>query len=107
LDIRALAENKRPTPDTPMYVAPYWNVSDNGSVCLGSTKSPREASVKSLPRWEASFFESEFTHANAHSGLTNHPGGFMGLWLSLIGKKKFPVEYLRDAKETLAKFLKV
>jgi hypothetical protein len=31
----------------------------------------------------------------------------MGLWLSLIGKKKFPVEHLRDAKETLAKFLKV
>jgi PRTRC genetic system protein B len=107
LDIRALAENMRPTPDTPMYVAPYWNVSDNGSVCLGSTKSPREASVKSLPRWESSFFESEFTHANAHTGLTNHPGGFMGLWLSLIGKKKFPVEHLRDAKETLAKFLKV
>jgi PRTRC genetic system protein B len=107
LDIRALAESKRPTPDTPMYVAPYWNVSDNGSVCLGSTKAPREASVKSLPRWEASFFESEFTHANAHTGLTKHPGGFMGLWLSLIGKKKFPVEHLRDAKETLAKFLKV
>ena len=107
LDIRALAENKRPTPDTPMYVAPYWNVSDNGSVCLGSTKAPREASVKSLSRWEASFFESEFTHANAHTGLTKHPGGFMGLWLSLIGKKKFPVEHLRDAKETLAKFLKV
>jgi PRTRC genetic system protein B len=107
LDIRALAESKRPTPDTPMYVAPYWNVSDNGSVCLGSTKAPREASVKSLPRWEASFFESEFTHANAHTGLTNHSGGFMGLWLSLIGKKKFPVEHLRDAKETLAKFLKV
>ena len=107
LDIRALAESKRPTPDTPMYVAPYWNVSDNGSVCLGSTKAPREASVKSLPRWEASFFESEFTHANAHTGLTKHPGGFMGLWLSLIGKKKFPVEHLRDAKETLTKFLKV
>ena len=107
LDIRALAESKRPTPDTPMYVAPYWNVSDNGSVCLGSTKAPREASVKSLPRWEASFFESEFTHANAHTSLTKHPGGFMGLWRSLIGKKKFPVKHLREAKETLGKFLKV
>ena len=67
---------------------------------------PREASVKSLPRWEEAFFESEFTHANAPSGLTNHPGGFMGLWQSLIGKKKFPVEHLRDTKETLAKFIK-
>lgn len=107
LDIRALRENKRPTPATKMCVAPYWNVSDNGSVCLGSTNAPQEASVSSMERWESSFFESEFSHANAHSGLTDHPAGFMGLWLSLIGKKTFPVEHLRDAKETLAQFLKV
>ena len=106
LDIRALAANERPTPETPMFLAPYWNVSNNGSVCLGTTKVPREASVKSLPRWEGAFFESEFTHANASSSLTKHPGGFIGLWKSVIGKKKFPVEHLCDAKETLAQFLK-
>lgn len=106
LNIRALAADERPTPGTPLYLAPYWNVSNNGSVCLGTTKVPREASVKSLPRWEEAFFESEFTHANASSSLTKHPGGFIGLWKSLMGKKKFPVEHLCYTKETLAQFIK-
>jgi hypothetical protein len=51
------------------------------------------------------FFESEFTHPNAAKKLTEHPGGFIGLWMSLIGKRRFPVEYLADAKETLVQFL--
>src|ERR1039458_10035070 len=42
LDIRALAANERPTPETPMFLAPYWNVSNNGSVCLGTTKRSEE-----------------------------------------------------------------
>jgi len=86
---RALASSERPSPETPMYLAPYWNVSNNGTVCLGSTKVPRDVSVKSLSRWEEAFFESEFTHANASTSLTTHPGGFIGLWKSLIGKRSF------------------
>ena len=78
LDIRALASSERPSPETPMYLAPHWNVSNNGTVCLGSTKVPRDVSVKSLSRWEEAFFESEFTHANASTSLTTHPGGFIG-----------------------------
>jgi PRTRC genetic system protein B len=105
LDVRAIAQDERPTPATRLYRAPYWNVSDHGDVCLGSTRVPREATVDSLPRWEHAFFESEFTHSNASSKLTEHPGGFVGLWKSLIGKKKFPAEHLADAKQTLAKFI--
>ena len=105
LDIRAIAQDERPTPATRLYRAPYWNVNDHGDVCLGSTRVPREATVDSLPRWEHAFFESEFTHSNASTKLTEHPGGFVGLWRSLIGKKRFPVEHLADAKETLAKFI--
>jgi PRTRC genetic system protein B len=106
LAIRALASNERPTPKSPLFRAPYWNVNEYGDVCLGSTKVPREASVASLPRWEQAFFESEFTHANVAKKLTEHPGGFVGLWTSLIGKKSFPVEHLADSEETLEKFIK-
>jgi PRTRC genetic system protein B len=105
MDVRAVAINERPTSDTLLYRAPYWNVNDSGDVCLGSTKVPREATIDSLSRWEKAFFESEFTHPNASSKLTAHPGGFIGLWKSLIGKKKFPAEHLADAKETLGKFI--
>jgi len=106
LAVRALAEIERPTPKTKLFRAPYWNVYESGDVCLGSTKVPREASVASLPRWEQAFFESEFIHANVAKKLTEFPGGFVAMWKSLIGKKKFPVEHLADAGETLEKFIK-
>ncbi len=105
LEVRALSRNERPLLDAPLYRAPYWNVYESGDICLGSTKIPRDATVESLPQWEHSFFESEFTHSNASSKLTEHPGGFIGLWKSLAGKKSFPVEHLADAKETLKKFI--
>jgi PRTRC genetic system protein B len=105
MDVRALARDERPTLNTPLFRAPYWNVSDSGDVCLGSTKVPREASVDSLAKWEHAFFESEFTHANGSSKLCEHPGGFIGLWKSLIGKKRFPSECLANANQTLGKFI--
>ncbi len=105
LSIRALAANVRPEPGTALFRAPYWNLYDSGDVCLGSTKVPRDASVAALPRWEHAFFESEFTHSNTTKKLTEHPGGFIGLWKSLIGKKGLPIEHLADAHETLGKFI--
>ena len=105
LDVRAIACHGRPEADTPLYRAPYWNVNDQGSVCLGSARVPREVTIASLPRWEEGFFQSEFTHPNAAKKLTEHPGGFIGLWTSLIGKSAFPAEYLAAAGETLNQFL--
>lgn len=105
LSIRAVSCKERPAPDTLLYRAPYWNVNDSGDVCLGSTRVPRQVTVDSLARWESGFFESEFTHPNAANKLTEHPGGFIGLWKSLVGKHKFPAEYLADAKETLGQFI--
>ena len=43
LSIRALAENKRPNAGTKLAVAPFWNLSDDGSVCLGSMRCPESA----------------------------------------------------------------
>jgi PRTRC genetic system protein B len=105
LDIRAVAGSDRPTPETRLYRAPYWNVSDNGNVCLGSTRVPTDVTVALLPRWESSFFESEFTHPNAAKQLITYPGGFIAFWRSIAGKRRFPVEYLADAGQTLARFM--
>jgi PRTRC genetic system protein B len=105
LDIRAVAGNERPTPETRLFRAPYWNVSDNGGVCLGSTRVPKDLTVASLPRWESAFFESEFTHPNAAKQLITYPGGFVAFWKSIAGKRRFPVEYLADAGQTLARFM--
>ena len=43
--IRALGANLRPTGKSPLYLAPYWNCYDNGSVCTGTMKIPREKSM--------------------------------------------------------------
>jgi PRTRC genetic system protein B len=63
LSIRALAENKRPNVETRLAVAPFWNLSDNGSVCIGSMRCPESSSVASIEEWEKGFYESAFTHA--------------------------------------------
>lgn len=62
--VRALEQAKRPSAKTRMCVAPYWNCYDNGEVCTGSMKIPRERSVAALEVWQESFFQSEFTHSS-------------------------------------------
>jgi PRTRC genetic system protein B len=104
LSIRALKENRRPAADTKLCVAPYWNVYDTGSVCLGSMRAPDGSTVASIPQWEQSFYESEFTHGNV-GRLTRHPGGFEGLWKELAGKEEFPTDSLIELPETVGEFL--
>jgi PRTRC genetic system protein B len=102
--VRALKENRRPAADTKLCVAPYWNVYDTGSVCLGSMRAPDASTVASILQWEQSFYESEFTHGNV-GRLTRHPGGFEGLWKELAGKEEFPIESLIELPETVGEFL--
>ena len=105
LRIRALESSVRPNADTPLFRAPYWNVNDGGSVCLGDTHTPDSGGVASLKQWETAFFESAFTHQNAQHRLTTHPAGFVGLWRELAGKKSFPSRYLASADQTLGDYL--
>ena len=104
LSIRALKKNRRPAADTKLCVAPYWNVYDTGSVCLGSMRAPDASTVASIPQWEESFYESEFTHGNV-GRLTRYPGGFEGLWKELAGKEDFPIDSLIELPETVEEFL--
>jgi PRTRC genetic system protein B len=106
LFVRALAENCRPAADTRLRNAPYWNTDVHGQVCLGSMRVPEEMGVSSLSRWEEAYFASEFTHPSGAVRLTTHPGGFLGLWSSLAGRKhSFPVKFLADSKQTLQEFV--
>jgi PRTRC genetic system protein B len=105
--IRALQKNRRPAADTPLMIAPYWNVDgESGWTCQGSMRSPDDPIVNAIPLWERAFFQSEFTHHTGTRRLTTHPGGFLGLWSSLAGaRRKFPVKYLTAANETLREFV--
>jgi PRTRC genetic system protein B len=105
LKIRALCENKRPDAQTTLAVAPFWNLSDDGRVCLGSMRCPESASVVSIEAWEQGFYESAFTHANVGK-LTRHEGGHDALWGELEGKRRpFPTDALIRLPQTLAQFV--
>jgi PRTRC genetic system protein B len=103
--VRAMTENGRPTAATALKTAPYYNVSEQGLVCQGTMRAPDEIGTAAISFWEKAFFESEFTHVYGAARLTNHPGGCLGLWASIAGKKRsFPSRYLTDARESLRQF---
>ena len=66
---------------------------------------PESSDIASIPGFEDAYFQSQFTHAAGAIRLTSHPGGFIGLWKGLAGRKRFPVKYLIDAGETLQDFV--
>ena len=107
LSIRALCDNKRPNAETTLAVAPFWNVSVDGRVCLGSMRSPESASAGSIAGWEQGFYESAFTHANV-GRVTRHPGGHDALWAELRGKRRpFPTDALIRLPQRLAEFIQL
>jgi PRTRC genetic system protein B len=105
--IRALQENRRPAADTPLMIAPYWNVDgETGWTCQGSMRSPDDPSVNAIPLTGAGVPSKRVYHHTGPRRLTTHPGGFLGLWSSLIGnRRKFPAKYLTAANETLHEFV--
>lgn len=104
LTVRALVEAKRPTRETTLAVAPFWNVSGEGRVCAGSMRRPNQVGAAGVADWERAFYESAFTHSNA-GRLVRGEGGFEGLWRKLTGRKRFPAEMLIPLPETLAQFV--
>lgn len=68
LSVWALAENKRPTADTPLYHAPYMNLSPSPHVCLGNMSVKKITVDKNATpaQWEAVFFDSNFSHTPPH-----------------------------------------
>ncbi len=105
LFVRAIATISQPTPETPLKMAPYWNTDSRGLVCAGTMRVPEFSDIASISTFETAYFQSEFTHAAGAVRLTSHPGGFVGLWKGLAGRKTFPVRYLIEAGETLQEFV--
>lgn len=81
--------------DTRLRSAPYWNIDVHGRLCLGSKRVPTETSAGSLSGWEHAYFAGEFAHPSGALRLTTHPDGFVGLWASVAGRKRFPAEIPR------------
>lgn len=108
LTVRAISTNQRPTADTPLMIAPYWNVDgDTGRVCLGSMKVPELAGVAALAQWEKAFFESEFTHQTGVKRLVQGANAYFDVWERVrSGPRAFPSKCLVPANETLSDLIR-
>jgi PRTRC genetic system protein B len=101
--IFAMKGNNRPTKNTPLFHAPYFNVYDNGNICAGTAEIPDRLSTSAIPTWENAFFESAFTHVNGEIRKVSHPKGEYAFWKEMLDNKyeKFPVKFLVDSNQTL------
>ena len=107
LKIFALANNRRPTEKTELFYAPFFNVYENGNVCMGTVDVHIQNSTsleEFTKKWEDYFFNSYFSHLmNEHNPIN---GNCVNLWKSLINtEKQFPKETLRTANRTLKNLL--
>ncbi|MCQ9634136.1 prokaryotic E2 ligase family D protein [Chryseobacterium sp. WG23] len=107
LSLFALSSNRRPTPNTELYHAPFFNVYQNGNVCMGTVEieANETSSIRELTRlWEAYFFNSYFSHLmSEHNPIK---GNCVMLWESLVNADKlFPNEVLLKNNQKLKDIL--
>ena len=97
----------RPTLDTPLCHAPYFNVWDSAGICRGNVTVPEGTTTEKIDAWNAAFLDSVFTHPNGKRKLVKYRGGAYRFWLDMLNGKftTFPDQVLTDAGMTLGKML--
>ncbi|KGE12657.1 PRTRC system protein B [Sphingobacterium deserti] len=107
LQVFALASGKLPTERTTLYHAPFFNIYQDGKVCMGTVDIDLQ-NERSLERfvqiWESYFFESYFSHLmNGHEPIKCN---CVLLWESLIDTEKpFPMKVLKKANLSIKTLL--
>jgi len=107
LYIYALADNTTVSEHTALYNAPFFNLYEDGKVCMGTVKIniPSDCLLEEfIALWQNYFFNSFFSHTLG--GRSSVKGNIIQLWQSLIGKRKsFPAEVLLQKKLTVKQIL--
>lgn len=97
LSVFALRSNGRPKENTKLYNAPFFNVYENGNVCMGTVDIHiKKTSLleEFTTTWESYFFNSYFSHLM--QGYNPIKGNCVTLWENLLNTDKlFPKEVLK------------
>lgn len=107
LSVYAHKGTRRPTAKTKLYYAPFFNVYENGNICMG-TVGIKVAKATSLEEfihlWEELFFNSYFSHLlDDYNPIEEN---IVSLWKNLIDTDKpFPNEQLKKNGKTLKNIL--
>ena len=107
LRVFTLSTDRRPTEKTPLYYAPFFNIYEDGRVCMGSVNiSIKESScVEDFTKaWEDYFFNSYFSHLMGENSPVK--GNCVSLWKGLISTgRTFPIELLKRNNKTIKNLL--
>lgn len=108
LTVFALTTNRRPTAETSLCYAPFFNVYEDGAVCMGTVdvNIKNSASLEEFTiAWEDYFFNSYFSHL-----LDNYnpiKGNCVNLWKKLTKTgEAFPTDALKKNNKTLKNLLR-
>lgn len=95
LYVYAMGEEKKPSAKTTLYHAPFFNIHENGEVCMGTVdvSIDKSCSLEDFIRqWEHYFWNSRFSHLINGSPVT---GDINQLWKQLTTESKtFPYNRL-------------
>ncbi|MGF7079635.1 PRTRC system protein B [Mucilaginibacter sp. UYCu711] len=102
LQVFALKGKGRPTAKTKLYHAPFFNIYEDGAVCMGTVDIHIDRNTRLenfMERWEQYFFNSYFSHSLAGGGLTNQ--NIVQLWQQQVGStNQFPEAALKNHRFT-------
>lgn len=103
----AVKGKARPTLQTALYKAPYFNVWEGGDICRGNVPVPDGTTAEKIDAWNTAFLQSFFTHPNGKGKLVRYRGGAYAFWRDMLdGRfKAFPGRVLIDTKTTLGQLL--
>lgn len=95
----AVLGNKKPTADTELYHAPYFNINSSGMLCTGNAKLPDSIQSSAFGEWESMFFKSYFTH-HSRPNVIKSKLSFVEFWKWLSETNKpFPESALYKTDE--------
>lgn len=105
LSVYAVQGGTRPTPETMLCHAPFWNIFGNAQVCQGTTIYPKEITPDAQEAWEAAFFGSYFTGPSRSDRYLAWERSYQELLEKAIADGAFPQDVLLPSKTTLQQAL--
>lgn len=106
LYVYALAGNRKPDENTPLYKAPFFNIHEDGKVCLGTVEQQAHQADNLeafMTAWESAFWNSRFSHTITKGRVK---GNIIQLWQEQVDTgRPFPGERLIKNKKTLKNIL--
>lgn len=101
LKVFAVLGSARPTGESTLYHAPFWNMFSSGEMCRGTVKYPSSCTPESQSEWETCFFQSVFTGPSRTDKYMHWGKSYEELLQAAIKQGAFPEDTLMPLGETL------